>query len=73
MQQRIFFQMVPLVNTQIRGGSLMGRNTLVLAEDFLVYPGLDVTTLKNQTLTLWVTAFKMTAGTITRSSKEKVW
>ena len=47
-----FFQMVPLVNTQIKGGSMMvGEDTLVLSEDFLVYPGLDVTTLKNQTLT----------------------
>ena len=47
-----FFQMVPLVNTQIKGGSMMvGKDTLVLVEDFLVYPGLDVTTLKNQPLT----------------------
>ena len=30
---------------------MVGEDTLVLAEDFLVYPGLDVTTLKNQTLT----------------------
>ena len=44
--------MVPLVNTQIKGGIIVvGEDTLVLAEDFLVYPGLDVTTLKNQTLT----------------------
>ena len=30
-----FFQMVPLVNTQIKGGSMMvGKDTLVLVEDF---------------------------------------
>jgi len=47
-----FFQMVPLENTQIRGGQLtFGKDTLVLAEDFLVYPGLEITELNDQTLT----------------------
>ena len=47
-----FFQMVPLENTQIRGGQLtFGKDTLVLAEDFLVYPGLEITELNDQALT----------------------
>ena len=47
-----FFQMVPLVNAQISGGSLtVGQETLTLAEDFLLYPGLDVTTLNSEKLT----------------------
>ena len=47
-----FFQMVPLENTQIRGGQLtFGKDTLVLAEDFLVYPGLEITELSDQALT----------------------
>ena len=37
-----FFQMVPLINTQIKGGALhVGEDTLVLVDDFLVYPGLE--------------------------------
>lgn len=39
-----FFQNVPLVNTQIRGGQMMVlEDTLQLVEDVLVYPGLDLT------------------------------
>ena len=37
-----FFQMVPLVNSQITGGTLnVGDDTLALVDDFLVYPGLE--------------------------------
>ena len=47
-----FFQMVPLTNTQISGGTIhVGQDSLVLAEGFLLYPGLDVTTLTNKPLT----------------------
>jgi hypothetical protein len=44
--------MVPMTNTQIRGGELVvSEDTLVLAEDFLLYPGLDVTELNDEKLT----------------------
>ena len=44
--------MVPLVNVQISGGTItVAEETLTLAEDFLLYPGLDVTTLTNEALT----------------------
>ena len=47
-----FFQQVPMLNTQIKGGTLsVGNDTLVLAEDFLVYPGLEVTSLVEEPLT----------------------
>ena len=47
-----FFQMVPLMNVQISGGTItVAEETLTLAEDFLLYPGLDVTTLTNEALT----------------------
>ena len=46
-----FFQQVPMLNTQIKGGTLsVGNDTLVLAEDFLVYPGLEVTSLVEEPL-----------------------
>ena len=47
-----FFQMVPMLNTQILGGTMMvGDDTLVLAEEFLVYPGLDVTEFVDEPFT----------------------
>ena len=47
-----FFQMVPVLNVQISGGTIsISQETLTLAEDFLLYPGLDVTTLTNEALT----------------------
>jgi len=47
-----FFQMVPMVNTQIRGGQVvLLSDTLHLAEGFLVYPGLETTELEDQKLT----------------------
>jgi RpiB/LacA/LacB family sugar-phosphate isomerase len=47
-----FFQMVPMVNTQIRGGQVVvSSDTLQLAEGFLVYPGLETTELEDQKLT----------------------
>ena len=37
-----FFQKVPLINTQITDGALhLGEDTLMLVDDFLVYPGLE--------------------------------
>ena len=47
-----FFQNVPLVNTQIRGGQMMVlEDTLQLVEDVLVYPGLDLTEWEAEDLT----------------------
>ena len=47
-----FFQMVPLVNSQITGGALhVGEDTLALVDDFLVYPGLERPQLDNTKLT----------------------
>ena len=47
-----FFQNVPLVNTQIRGGQMMVlEDTLQLVEDVLVYPGLDLTEWEVENLT----------------------
>lgn len=47
-----FFQMVPMVNTQILGGQVVvSSDTLQLAEGFLVYPGLETTELEKQKLT----------------------
>ena len=47
-----FFQMVPMVNTQIQGGeTVVGSDTLRLVDDFLIYPGLDVTELKGEKMT----------------------
>jgi RpiB/LacA/LacB family sugar-phosphate isomerase len=47
-----YFQMVPMTNTQIRGGAVVvGEDTLELAEEFLLYPGLEVTELTNEKLT----------------------
>lgn len=47
-----FFQNVPLVNTQIRGGQMMVlEDTLELVDDVLVYPGLDVTNWESEGLT----------------------
>lgn len=47
-----FFQMVPLVNSQIRGGEawVLG-DTLQLAEDFLIYPGLEITSFEDEPFT----------------------
>ena len=47
-----YFQMVPMTNTQIRGGEVVVlEDTLMLAEEFLLYPGLDVTELKDEKIT----------------------
>lgn len=47
-----YFQMVPMTNSQIRGGKVVVlEDTLVLAEEFLLYPGLDVTELKDEKIT----------------------
>ena len=47
-----YFQMVPMTNTQIRDGKVVVlEDTLVLAEEFLLYPGLDVTELKDEKIT----------------------
>ncbi len=47
-----FFQNVPLVNTQIRGGEMIVlEDTLQLVEDVLVYPGLDLTEWEVEKLT----------------------
>lgn len=47
-----FFQMVPMINTQIRGGEVVVLgDTLELAEDFLIYPGLETTELKEEAIT----------------------
>ena len=47
-----FFQMVPLVNSQIRGGEVrVVGDTLQLAEDFLIYPGLEITSFENEPFT----------------------
>ena len=47
-----FFQMVPMVNSQISGGQLfVGSDTLNLADDFLLYPGLEVTSLVDEPIT----------------------
>ena len=47
-----YFQMVPMINTQIRGGELVVESdTLELAEDFLLYPGLETTQFMDEPLT----------------------
>ena len=44
--------MVPLVNTQIKGGSMVvGEDTLFWLKISLVYPGLDVTSLEDERFT----------------------
>lgn len=50
--QGSFFQQVPMLNTQIKGGLIVvGEDSLTLADDFLVYPGLEVTSFIGEPLT----------------------
>ena len=69
-----FFQMVPMLNTQILDGTMaIGDDTLVLAEKFLVYPGLDVTEFVDEPFTFVGHGIKPKGGMTTRNTKAVVW